>query len=318
MASAARGMPRDRGYSLHRGRNPLSPRPSVLDKNIVGKRYPEQRFEVTAAGVRAFALACNEVNPRYLDDAGLDGIVAPPLFALVAASPSELLPLSDEALTGPAGEFQRHSIRGDNEVVFASMIRPGDVLISTAVVSGVDQKPNGELLRIDVSVRRDGREVARVGCGYFVAAEAGKSPAGTRNEGTGNPNDVSRRSVEEVGEAAVTADQPLRYADASGDRNPIHLDEAAARAAGLPGVVLQGPATMALVARGFIDRFCEGDPRRLRRMRVRYAKPVLPGDTLTTIAWHLDEQTTAHRWGLETKKQDGTIVIKNAYADIGR
>ena len=67
-----------------------------------------------------------------------------------------------------------------------------------------------------------------------------------------------------------------------------------------------------------VDHFCEGDPKRLRRLRVRYARPVLPGDTLTTIVWNLDDKTGLSSVGLETKKQDGTIVIKNAYADVAR
>src|SRR5207253_3519181 len=43
----------------------------------------------------------------------------------------------------------------------------------------------------------------------------------------------------------VTVEQIRQYADASGDRNPIHLDEAFARSAGLPGAIAHGMLTMA-------------------------------------------------------------------------
>src|SRR4051812_43730090 len=189
----------------------------VLNQDLIGKRYPEQRFEVTAAAVRAFALASNEDNPRYLDDSTLHGVVAPPMFAVVAAGPSEILPLFDEALTGPQAVFFSKMVRGDNDIVWSGPIRPGDVLSSVAGVTGVDVKPNGELLRVDVTLRRDGREVARVGCGYFVRGEGDAKPA----KGAGT-SPMARGPVVAAAEMQVTKDQPLVYADASGDRNPIH------------------------------------------------------------------------------------------------
>jgi acyl dehydratase len=73
---------------------------------------------------------------------------------------------------------------------------------------------------------------------------------------------------------------------------------------------------MAFLSKAVVDTFCAGDPARLRRLRVRYARPVLPGDALTTIAWRLDEGTFTQQYGLEVKKQDGTVVIKNAFADV--
>lgn len=286
----------------------------VLNQELIGKRYPEQRFEVTAAAARAFALASNDENPRYLDDSGLEGPIAPPLFAIVAAMPSEILPLSDEALTGPAGAFFQKMVRGDNDILWTGgVIRPGDVLSSSAIVSSVELKSNGELLRVDVTLRRDGRELARVGCGYFVRGEGDKGPPKPAGM-----SPIPRGSVIANAEMHVANDQPLRYAEASGDRNPIHTDDAIARLAGHPGIILQGSCTMAFVAKAVVDHFCEGDPKRLRRLRVRYARPVLPGDTLTTIVWNLDDKTGVSSVGLETKKQDGTIVIKNAYADVAR
>lgn len=51
----------------------------------------------------------------------------------------------------------------------------------------------------------------------------------------------------------VTRDDLVRYADASGDHNPIHQDEAVARSVGLPGVVAHGMLTLALVGRAVAE-----------------------------------------------------------------
>ena len=78
----------------------------------------------------------------------------------------------------------------------------------------------------------------------------------------------------------VPADLPARYARASGDTNPIHLDDAAARRAGLPGVVLPGMATFLLAVTGTGNRLYGGDELRLGEIHARFAHPVAPGDVI--------------------------------------
>src|SRR4051812_25232997 len=60
------------------------------------------------------------------------------------------------------------------------------------------------------------------------------------------------------------------YADASGDDNPIHLDDRAARALGLPGAIAHGFWTMTQLARVAVDAAGGGDPFRLRRLDVEF------------------------------------------------
>src|SRR3979409_2430765 len=77
----------------------------------------------------------------------------------------------------------------------------------------------------------------------------------------------------------VTKEQIASYAEASGDRNPIHLDDDFARSVGLPGVIAHGMLGMAQLA-NFVVGWA-GDHRRLRRLRCRFAGMVLPGDVIT-------------------------------------
>jgi acyl dehydratase len=77
----------------------------------------------------------------------------------------------------------------------------------------------------------------------------------------------------------VTVDQIRQYAEASGDRNPIHLDETFARSAGLPGVIAHGMLTMAFANQMVTDWL--GDRSLLKRLRGRFAGMVVPGDQVT-------------------------------------
>jgi acyl dehydratase len=75
---------------------------------------------------------------------------------------------------------------------------------------------------------------------------------------------------EQLPELKVTPDRYLtvRYAGASGDFNPIHIDEEFARSVGLPGRILHGLWTMAQVARAQTE--AAGGPERLKRLSVQF------------------------------------------------
>ncbi|HXF35874.1 MAG TPA: MaoC/PaaZ C-terminal domain-containing protein [Actinomycetota bacterium] len=70
----------------------------------------------------------------------------------------------------------------------------------------------------------------------------------------------------------------VRYAEASGDRNPLHLDDEAARRAGFPGVIAHGMLTMGHLAT-CLTRWA-GGAERLERLAAPFRAPVLPGDTI--------------------------------------
>ncbi len=76
---------------------------------------------------------------------------------------------------------------------------------------------------------------------------------------------------EAIPELRVTPDKylPHRYAGASGDFNPIHIDPEFAKAVGLPGTILHGLYMMGLVARANTE-LAGGDPRALKRLSVQF------------------------------------------------
>jgi acyl dehydratase len=77
---------------------------------------------------------------------------------------------------------------------------------------------------------------------------------------------------DEVPELRLTPDKYLtnRYAGASGDFNPIHIDPEFAKAVGLPGTILHGLYMMGLVARANAEAVGGGDPRSLKRLSVQF------------------------------------------------
>jgi acyl dehydratase len=112
----------------------------------------------------------------------------------------------------------------------------------------------------------------------------------------------------------VTREQINAYAEASGDRNPIHIDDEAARAAGLPGVIAHGMLGMAQLA-NFVVAYA-GDHRRLRRLRCRFSGMVLPGDTITFTGEVAGEEDGVVRLELSAENQKGEKVLTKGVAEV--
>jgi acyl dehydratase len=90
---------------------------------------------------------------------------------------------------------------------------------------------------------------------------------------------------EALPELRVTPDKylPHRYAGASGDFNPIHIDPEFAKAVGLPGNILHGLYSMAQVARAHTDA-AGGDPRALRSLAVQFRGMGMPEQEIVVTA----------------------------------
>ncbi len=101
-----------------------------------------------------------------------------------------------------------------------------------------------------------------------------------------------------VQEYAVTRADLVRYAGASGDRNPIHWSDRVATSVGLPGVIAHGMYTMALAARAV--QSWAGGPERVRELGCKFTKPVVVPDDDTGVVVRVAGTVRAVEDGLAT------------------
>lgn len=117
-------------------------------------------------------------------------------------------------------------------------------------------------------------------------------------------------------ELRVTPDAGLtkRYAEASGDPNPIHTDAEFAKSVGLPGVILHGLYSMAQVARAHTDA-AGGDPRALRRLSVQFRGMGFPEQEIVVTS--SVKETSNGTVVTETEAAQGeNRIIRNAEAEL--
>jgi acyl dehydratase len=118
-----------------------------------------------------------------------------------------------------------------------------------------------------------------------------------------------------IAELRITPDKYLtvRYAGASGDFNPIHIDEEFARAVGLPGRILHGLWTMAQVARAQTE--AAGGPERLKRLSVQFRGMGVPEQEVT-VTGTVREVSDGRAIVDTVAEQAGKQIIRNAEAEL--
>jgi acyl dehydratase len=119
----------------------------------------------------------------------------------------------------------------------------------------------------------------------------------------------------QIPEVRVTPDKYLtaRYAGASGDFNPIHIDEDFAKAVGLPGRILHGLWTMAQVARAETE--AAGGPEHLKRLQVQFRGMGVPEQEVL-VSGTVREVSDGKAIVDTVAEQAGKQIIRNAEAEL--
>jgi acyl dehydratase len=120
-----------------------------------------------------------------------------------------------------------------------------------------------------------------------------------------------------IQELRVMPDKYLtnRYAGASGDYNPIHIDADFAKSVGLPSNILHGLYSMGLVAKAAAQGLAGGDPRALKKLTVQFRGMGLPEQEIVVTGAVKEVDGDRVTVDLEAAQGDNRI-IRNAQAEL--
>lgn len=267
-----------------------------LNFGLAGKTYPPVEATVTAEQMDRFARACDDLNERYL--VGPDQ-VASPLFAVVPGFPLLATIVGDPEL---GVDNPLAVVHGEQEIVYHRLLHPGDEIVLEPSLESIEDKGRNAVFKGKLAVStKDGEAVADL---YTTVVVRGGGSGAERRESVKSAP-PARGEIVSTFSKRVDEDMPARYAEASGDRNPIHLDEMLAKAVGLPGVINHGLGTLGLIAAGLVDTIAGGDVSRLRRLAARFTDLVVPGTDLETTVW----ESEADAFVFETRRPDDVLVV---------
>src|SRR4051812_7959962 len=210
---------------------------ATFDTAVVGDVDAGPPFVVEAERIAAYAAATNDPSA-----AARRGEVAPPVFAFVPLRPvvRRLLTRTTPLYEGLRG------LHGEQDIVVFKPITPGMTLTPRGQVVGIHPRSSGVgvVLRFETRDEQD-RLVNVHFTTIFFPGAAIDEDVGEEAPDHRLPDRV--RSTPPLAEVRqlLDEDQPARYAVASGDTGQYHLDEEAARAVGLPGIIVHGMCSLA-------------------------------------------------------------------------
>jgi acyl dehydratase len=279
----------------------------AFDDTGLNKWTDEEPFEVTRERLAGYAAATNDPI-----EAHRRGDVASPVFAIVPVFEAMLIPAVDVMPV----ELIPRVVHGEQDFRFHRPIRPGDKLLSRGKMIGYEGLEKGTRATIKLECRDENNQLVNE---QFVTAfvrgfDVGKK-VGELSPGHRFPDDLHDDAPLAKVIQHVDLDQTFRYADASGDPMPIHLDEEVAKSAGLPGIIAHGLCTMAFASWAVLTEIAGSDVSRLRRFAVRFSQMVFPGDDLETRIWKSGSTNGLTTYAFETARGED-LVITDGLAEI--
>uniref|UniRef100_A0ABM5FT04 Peroxisomal multifunctional enzyme type 2 n=1 Tax=Pogona vitticeps TaxID=103695 RepID=A0ABM5FT04_9SAUR len=232
-----------------------------------------------------------------------------PTFGVIPAQSSMLGSGGLGSIPGFNIDFTK-VLHGEQYLELYKPIPTSGRLTSEATIADILDKGSGCVILLDVHTY-SGKEllcynqftVFVVGAGGFGgkrSSEKAKAPA--------NP---PKRPPDAVITDATTIDQAALYR-LSGDWNPLHIEPGFAALGGFKKPILHGLCSFGFAARHVLKHFANNDVTKFKAIKIRFAKPVFPGQTLQTEMWK-----EGNRIHIQTKvKETGDIAISGAYVDL--
>ncbi len=296
----------------------------------VGRRWPAQDYEVGREKVREYAdvLGCSSPIHRDHDAAraaGFRAVVAPPTFAAVYVARSLAGAMFDPAsgIFDPAvGLAGYRFVQRRQHFEWGEPVCSGDSISTVASLAEAEDRDGGRYRTFESeSVNQRGDVVLR---GRYQGVVPAPRPAdGSRSRPEPPPPQPIPATTgfgpgDAYPEFRITPDRyaAQRYAGASGDFTPFHLDADLARAIGLPGIILHGLYTFGQLAHGLLEPW-DGDPRALHSLAARFRRPSVPESELAVrgVVQSVEEDRMTVSC---TVSQDGREVLTEGEAVLSR
>jgi len=284
---------------------------------FVGTRLKDYRCVITWRQSMNYAAAVNDINPWYFNDERPCGVIAPPMQAVAVTWPvlehiKDYLP--DD---GFPMETLLTQVHYSEHLQFHRPIRPGDELTIKGRIAAIVPHRAGThaVIRLDafdssgapVFTEHNGGMLRGVKCGGTGRGEVDLPVA---------PLPLS--AGDEIWKAGIHIDHlaPFLYDGCSGIFFPIHTSVKFAHTVGLPGIILQGTATLAFAAREIINREAGADPRRLKTLSCRFSGMVLPGEGISVNLLERRHDSGGRDLFFDVENASGGKAIKKGYARI--
>lgn len=198
------------------------------------------------------------------------GLRVVPSFAQVLAF--------DDSWMAAGGVELAHAVHGSLDLWFAGPLAPSGTAAVRSRIAGLTDKGAGRggIIHQEVTIAQGGRDVCTALSSIFIRGGGGFGGSTGDQPATDRP---AEQKVDAVVEVPTRPDQALFFR-LLGDRNPLHSLPGVATKAGFDRPILHGACTFGIACLTVLERYCRGEPERMKRFAARFSGPLYPGETL--------------------------------------
>jgi acyl dehydratase len=290
-----------------------------LNSQFVGTFFKTHLAKIRWRDTMNYAAAIDDNNPLYFDDERDEGIIAHPMFAVAVTWPViENIPGFIESNDFP-GEILQTQVHFTEYLIFHRPIQPDEELTIKGRIEAILSHRSGThvVVRFDaldqkqeaVFTEYNGAMLRGVHC-----ENDGKGAEALPDVSGGKDNNPLRW------ESKITIDPllPFIYDGCTNIVFPIHTSKKISHQVGLPGIILQGTATLALAARELINREAGGKPTQLKEIYCRFTGMVFPGNKISLKVYGSKLDKNSGHYFFDVFNQQGGKAVSHGYAFIER
>uniref|UniRef100_A0AAY5KPM9 Hydroxysteroid (17-beta) dehydrogenase 4 n=1 Tax=Esox lucius TaxID=8010 RepID=A0AAY5KPM9_ESOLU len=275
----------------------------------VGRRLPEMTFSYSHMQCILYALGVG-MSTRENDHLkflyeGHEDFCVLPTFGVIPSLGS-LMDGGLGSLPGLNIDFTR-LLHGEQ---YLEVFKPLPTSGKCATIADVLDKGSGAVILLDVHTYSGKELLCYNQFSLFIVGAGGFGGRRTSDKAV-SPVAPPKRDPDVVVTDATTRDQAALYR-LSGDWNPLHIDPNIFSLSGFKAPILHGLCSFGFAARHVLKQYADNDVSRFKSIKVRFVKPVLPGQSLQTEMWK-----EGNRVHIECKvKETGAVVLSGAYVDL--
>lgn len=287
-----------------------------LNSQLAGTPFVPYAAEITQRQTTNFAAALGDDNPLYFDDDAPGGLAAPPTFPVSVTWP----------VLSNLGDFiQDRSFPRDvlltqvhytEHLILHRLVRPGDQLSLEGEIAAILPHRAGThaVVRLDAAdAKGDPVFTEYIGAmlrGVQCQGEKGDLPEHPQTDPGASPVWTSKVPVDPLAPYIYDAGTDIEF--------PIHTSPKFARAVGLPGIILQGTATLGLAVRELVNKEAGADPRAVREIACSFTGMVLPGTGIEVCCLDVRTEGPFTHIFFDVINAENKKAVKNGYLKLER
>jgi len=288
----------------------------IINADLVGTLLKNYQTKINWRQITNYAAAIQDNNPKYFDDSQKDGILSHPMFPVSVTWP--VLCRLEEFIESDAfpKEVLLTQVHYTEHLILHRLIRPEDELSLSGTLKAFLPHRAGthtiicleanDINGIPVFTEYIGAMLRGVTCGQ--GAKAGQVPLIPQND---SKADVLWTSI-----IRIDPLRPYVYDGCSNIEFPIHTSPKFAMAVGLPGIILQGTATLAYAIRELVNNEADKDPARISEIACRFTGMVQPGTDIKVCCLGKKSQQDFTDIFFEVQNCEQKKAIRTGYVKI--